>query len=75
MCNVFVVKVLHTPLHSALSSKCVAFIHSGLELTHQGTIVKVNSLVVKGVVALGSVPSHAGKVRINIFFWSFFSAL
>ncbi|XP_044184398.1 structural maintenance of chromosomes flexible hinge domain-containing protein 1-like [Acropora millepora] len=34
---------------------------SGLELTHQGTIVKVNSLVVKGVVALGSVPSHAGK--------------
>lgn len=34
---------------------------SGLELTHQGTSVKGNSLIVKGVVALGSVPSHAGK--------------
>lgn len=34
---------------------------SGLELTHQGTTVKVNSLIVKGVVALGSVSSHAGK--------------
>ena len=30
--------------------------------------MKVNSLVVKGVVALGSVPSHAGKVPINIVF-------
>ncbi|CAH3184087.1 unnamed protein product, partial [Porites evermanni] len=36
---------------------------SGLELTHQGTSVKGNSLIVKGLVALGSVPSHAGKVR------------
>ncbi|CAH3184085.1 unnamed protein product [Porites evermanni] len=34
---------------------------SGLELTHQGTSVKGNSLIVKGLVALGSVPSHAGK--------------
>ena len=25
--------------------------------------MKGNSLIVKGVVALGSVPSHAGKVR------------
>ena len=32
-------------------------------MTHQGTSVKGNSLIVKGVVALGSVPSHAGKVR------------
>ena len=38
--------------------------------------MKVNSLVVKGVVALGSVPSHAGKVRINNFsLGHFFSAL
>ena len=36
---------------------------SGLELAHQGTSVKGNSLIVKGVIALGSVPSHAGKVR------------
>lgn len=41
----------------------ISFFHSGLELTHQGTSVKGNSLIVKGVVALGSVPSHAGKVR------------
>ncbi|CAH3181574.1 unnamed protein product [Porites lobata] len=39
---------------------------SGLELTHQGTSVKGNSLIVKGVVALGSVPSHAGKVRDSL---------
>ena len=30
---------------------------------HQGTTIKGNSLIVKGVVALGTVPSHAGKVR------------
>ena len=39
---------------------------SGLELTHQGTSVKGNSLIVKGVVALGSVPSHAGKVSLTL---------
>ncbi|RMX48106.1 hypothetical protein pdam_00002687 [Pocillopora damicornis] len=37
---------------------------SGLELAHQGTSVKGNSLIVKGVIALGSVPSHAGKVTV-----------
>ena len=26
--------------------------------------MKGNSLIVKGVMALGSVPSHAGKVRV-----------
>ena len=42
-----------------------SFFLSGLELTHQGTSVKGNSLIVKGVVALGSVPSHAGKVGLT----------
>ena len=36
--------------------------------------MKANSLVVKADVALGSVPSHAGKVHVNIVFCNFFLA-
>ena len=31
-------------------------------LSHSGTSVKGNSLIVKGVTAVGAVPSHVGKV-------------
>ena len=37
--------------------------------------MKVNSLVVKGVVALGSVPSHAGKVQYALILVVFFCPL
>ena len=44
---------------------------SGLDLTHQGTSVKGNSLIVKGVVAIGSVTSHAGKVGfLFVILWA-----
>ncbi|EDO36680.1 predicted protein [Nematostella vectensis] len=34
---------------------------SGLELSHAGTFTKGNSLIIKNVVAVGSIPSNAGK--------------
>uniref|UniRef100_A0A6P8HCY5 Structural maintenance of chromosomes flexible hinge domain-containing protein 1-like isoform X2 n=1 Tax=Actinia tenebrosa TaxID=6105 RepID=A0A6P8HCY5_ACTTE len=34
---------------------------SGLELSFSGTSSKGNSLIIKGVVAVGTIPSHAGK--------------
>ncbi|CAH3188145.1 unnamed protein product [Porites lobata] len=52
--NKFTVGMLETPLRVGVP----------FQLTHQGTSVKGNSLIVKGVVALGSVPSHAGKITL-----------
>ena len=38
-----------------------ALTSSGLEITHEGTQIKGNSLIIKGVTVLGNVPSHTGK--------------
>jgi len=57
---------VHCPLQITMINRRFSFFLSGLELTHQGTSVKGNSLIVKGVVALGSVPSHAGKVSLTL---------
>jgi len=35
---------------------------SGLDITYQGVIVKGNALIVKDIVALGSLSSNLGKV-------------
>jgi len=35
---------------------------SGLELTYQGVIIKGNSLIIKDIVALGTLSSSLGKV-------------
>jgi len=40
---------------------------SGLDITYQGVVVKGNTLVVKDIVALGSLSSNIGKVRPLFF--------
>lgn len=37
----------------------------GLQLKYHDTQAKGNSLLIKGIVALGKVPSNTGKVRHN----------
>ena len=36
--------------------------YSGLEITYQGVAVKGNTLIIKDIVALGSLSSNLGKV-------------
>ena len=38
------------------------FSFSGLDISYSGSSPKNNSLIIKGVSAVGVVPSHAGKV-------------
>ena len=40
---------------------------SGLEITYQGIVVKGNTMVIKDIVALGSLSSNLGKVIIADF--------
>ena len=41
---------------------CILSCCSCLEITHEATQVKGNSLIIKGVTMIGNVPSHTGKV-------------
>lgn len=47
---------------------------SGLELTYEGVAVKGNTLVIKDIVAMGSLSSSLGKVVLMLSFVSKFQS-
>ena len=52
--------------------KCIClYVFSGLDITYQGVTVKGNTLVIKDIIALGSLSSNLGKVVLSYFSFDF----